>query len=146
MRRKGRGMSFHSSTRSSHPCRECGDVVKQSGKLYCSNRCQVDWQYRCYIDEWKRGVRSGVQKPYGVSNYVRRYLTEKFGEKCARCSWSQRHPITRRVPLQIEHVDGCWENCHEDNLMLLCPNCHALTETFGALNKGRGRAARYVKL
>lgn len=127
-------------------CRSCSGEVKSSGKIYCSNRCQQEQQFRRYIDEWKSGVRSGLQAPYGVSNYVRRYLVEKYGEKCGRCGWAERHPITGRVPLQIEHIDGCWSNCCEDNLMLLCPNCHSLTPTFGALNKGRGRAARYEKL
>ncbi len=26
-----------------------------------------------------------------------------------------------------------------ENLRLLCPNCHALTDTFGALNRGKGK-------
>ena len=34
----------------------------------------------------------------------------------------------------LPHIDG---NNEESNLQLLCPNCHSLTPTFGALNKKR---------
>ena len=32
----------------------------------------------------------------------------------------------------------------EDNLEVLCPNCHSLTETYGSLNKN-GRKERRIK-
>ncbi len=59
-----------------------------------------------------------------------------------RCGWCERNPATGRVPLELEHVDGDWRNARPENLLLLCPNCHALTPTFKALNKGRGREPR----
>jgi hypothetical protein len=46
------------------------------------------------------------------------------------------------VPVEVEHIDGDWRNNRVENLKLLCPNCHALTATFRALNRGRGRAKR----
>ena len=42
----------------------------------------------------------------------------------------------------MEHIDGNSENNNIENLELLCPNCHSLTPTFGALNKGKGRKNR----
>ena len=59
-----------------------------------------------------------------------------------KCGWSERNPITKKVPIQMEHIDGNSENNSIENLELLCPNCHSLTPTFGALNKGRGRKNR----
>ena len=38
---------------------------------------------------------------------------------------------------EIHHIDGNHYNNEESNLQLLCPNCHSLTPTFGALNKKR---------
>jgi len=50
--------------------------------------------------------------------------------------------IKHESELQIEHVDGNPYRHKEENLTLLCPNCHSLTATFGGLNKGHGRKYR----
>ncbi len=65
-----------------------------------------------------------------------------MGEKCTRCGWNERHPVTGKLPIEVEHIDGNWTNNDPSNLTLLCPNCHALTSTFRALNRGKGREKR----
>jgi 5-methylcytosine-specific restriction endonuclease McrA len=62
-----------------------------------------------------------------------------------RCGWDEIHPITNKVPIQLDHIDGNSENNSLQNLRLLCPNCHSLTPTFGILNKGNGREWRRLK-
>ena len=79
-----------------------------------------------------------------VDNY-RRYLIYKYGEKCMECGWDKKNPVTNNVPIQLDHIDGNSDNNSLDNLKLLCPNCHSLTPTFGALNKGNGRELRRLK-
>lgn len=81
----------------------------------------------------------------GVSKHVLRYISEKYGEKCTICGWNKRNVITNRVPLEVDHVDGDSENNCEDNLRLICPNCHSLSENFRNLNRGRGRVWRMLK-
>lgn len=66
----------------------------------------------------------------------------KIGEKCSMCGWNKRHPITHKVPLEIDHIDGNADNNKETNIRLICPNCHALTPHFRNLNRGRGRKWR----
>lgn len=39
-----------------------------------------------------------------------------------------RVQIPLSAPLEIEHIDGNALNNKEDNLILLCPNCHSLTK------------------
>ncbi|MFF7307867.1 HNH endonuclease signature motif containing protein [Streptomyces sp. NPDC008137] len=34
------------------------------------------------------------------------------------------------ITLQIDHINGDWRDNREENLRYLCPNCHALTETW----------------
>jgi 5-methylcytosine-specific restriction endonuclease McrA len=41
--------------------------------------------------------------------------------------------------------DGNSENNLEENLRLLCPNCHSLSPNFRNLNKGYGRKWRVNK-
>ena len=63
------------------------------------------------------------------------------------CNWNMVNQTTGLVPIQLEHIDGDSDNNDLKNLKLLCPNCHSLTPTFGALNKnGRdSKRKRYRK-
>lgn len=52
-------------------------------------------------------------------------------ESCKNTTW-----LDELIPLELEHIDGNNKNNIKDNLLLLCPNCHAKTSTY------RGRNAR----
>jgi Zn finger protein HypA/HybF involved in hydrogenase expression len=81
----------------------------------------------------------------GASSHIRRYLFLKFGNKCCECSWCEINTLTGKVTLEVEHIDGDYKNNREENLKLLCPNCHSLTPTYRALNRGKGRHLRTAR-
>lgn len=54
-------------------------------------------------------------------------------DRCALCGTAP-HWRDRPLPLEVDHQDGDWRNNRLENLRLLCPNCHAVTDTY------RGRA------
>ena len=110
-----------------------------SGNKFFSVQCQRDLEYKLYIERWLQGLETGNRGHVQVSNHVRRYLVEKHGEKCQKCGWAARNIRTGRIPITISHINGDWTDSREENLELLCPNCHSLTPTYGALNKGKGR-------
>jgi hypothetical protein len=103
-------------------------------------RCQRAYERRAVVARFLRGEHPAFS--WTGRSFIRSYLIETRGERCERCGWCERHPTTRRVPLELEHEDGDWRNNAPENLVLLCPNCHALTPTFKALNKGNGRGER----
>lgn len=123
-------------------CRTCKKETARPSYTYCSNMCQKAYQYQIYIDRWKSGAETGLIALGVVSNHVKKYLREKYGNKCCICGWASINPITATVPLVADHIDGNWRNNTEDNLRLICPNCDSLTSTYAALNKGKGRPQR----
>lgn len=94
------------------------------------------------ISTWKATPVTGITKAGHVSGYVRRYIREKFDNRCTKCGWKETNSFHGNVPTQIEHIDGNPFNNNEDNLTILCPNCHSLTRSYGAYNIGSGRAIR----
>lgn len=115
-------------------CKNCGKDINGS-RTFCCIKCQRDYEYKTYITRWKAGLENGLRGKYSISNYIRRYLFEKHGNRCEKCGWGEINPTTGLIPLQIHHIDGNALNNTEGNLQLLCPNCHSLTENFGSRNK-----------
>jgi len=125
-------------------CVFCGKELLASGKQkkYCNHKCQFLSQNHKRIKSWKDGIISGLTKNGVVTPFVKNYLTSKRGDKCERCGWSEINPSTGKVPIEANHIDGNWQNNTEENIELICPNCHSLTSTYRSLNKGHGRSRR----
>lgn len=123
-------------------CLNCGKELNDTRKKYCNNICQTEYQYKEWVIRWKEGKESGLRGEYGISAHLKRYLFEKFNNKCCICGWGKMNPYSQTIPLEIDHIDGDFRNNTENNLQLLCPNCHSLTSTYKGANKGQGRKDR----
>ena len=104
---------------------------------FCSRDCQSLWH-------WENTTKPSIERGEATHHSVfvlKKYLIEKFGEKCFDCptgnTWQDK-----RLVLQLEHADGNSDNNMPSNLKLLCPNCHSQSEFFGC--KGQGN--RYKKI
>ena len=128
-------------------CLQCNKLTKNP--IFCSIKCKNQYTYEENIRKWKNskfdGSKSGGN---AISNFIRRYLFEKFDNKCPICGWCKKNTITNKIPLEVHHIDGKFKNNKEENLILLCPNCHSLTLNYGSLNEGNGAYERlkYFKL
>lgn len=52
-------------------------------------------------------------------------MKEKRCESCGSTEW-----LNQPIPLEIHHRSGDSQDNRWENLPILCPNCHALTENF----------------
>ena len=128
----------------SHTCLNCGKELKNKGK-FCSQECQNEYKYKEFVKDWKNGATNGVDNGGYVKNHLRRYLLEKNNECCEKCGCNLKNPYTGRSILQVHHKDGDCYNNVEDNLELLCPNCHHMTENFGSRNGNSTRSDKRTK-
>lgn len=75
-------------------------------------------------------------RPYGTAELKRRLIEEGLKEACCE-SCAQDQWQNASIPLELHHVNGDSEDNRLDNLKLLCPNCHALTDNYRGRNIGR---------
>lgn len=87
------------------------------------------------LDNWIANPTTVFNKNGLCPKFIKDFFRAIFGDKCQLCSWSHKNPVTNKVPLEMNHIDGNGFNNKLDNLQLICPNCHSLTPNFKALNK-----------
>ncbi len=82
---------------------------------------------------------------YGRSHLKRRLIGEGilkyecfFNDCPTRQSLIWRNTV---VVLQLDHINGVFNDNRLENLRFLCPNCHSQTETFS----GKNRKTKHVK-
>lgn len=66
-----------------------------------------------------------------------------FEHKCQRCGLCEWEGVD--IPLELDHIDGQHFNNELSNLRLLCPNCHALTDTYRAKNRRTVRSVKEIE-
>lgn len=128
--------------------KECSGQTRGMVYKYCSSKCQHEYLRREFIEKWKKGEVDGTTcNGFSVSIHIRHYLLEKNNYKCEKCGFSGVNPYTNNTVLQIHHIDGDSSNNKEENLQVLCPNCHAMTDNFGSRNKNatKGRTQYFGK-
>lgn len=56
-----------------------------------------------------------------------------FDHKCYNCQ--KKEWLGQPIPIELHHKDGNRTNNNLTNLIILCPNCHALTHNYRGKNK-----------
>ena len=59
-------------------------------------------------------------------------VKEKRCERCGRTEWEGNE-----IPLELHHINGIHNDNRIENLQILCPNCHALTDNYSGKSSKR---------
>lgn len=146
----------------------CGNIAKfkgmRTGKLICeesSNKCEANKTknsnsvklanatgkrkppiYKDFPEETKRRMNWNKNNhkadfTYDGKGSHKIVLIKERGHKCESCGLSEW--LCEPIPLELEHKDGDNRNQTKENLLILCPNCHAKTKFYRGRNKNNGK-------
>ena len=138
-------------------------AVKESGSirqvLQKLNLREAGGNYQCAKDRikklnldtshfhgmaWNKGKKLPKRNPIETylvedrlvqsNNLKKRLINEGLKEhKCENCGITEWNG--QPTPIELDHIDGNRYNNTLQNLRILCPNCHAQTETYRGKNK-----------
>lgn len=114
-------------------CLLCDKPLIKGQTQFCCHNHALQYQSQQRIKNQLDGKDEG-QSGTGIKKFIRKYLLEKSNYKCEKCGQGERNPYSGNIPLEIHHIDGNYKHNTLDNLQVLCPNCHSLTDTYKSLN------------
>ena len=117
-------------------CNKEYKVGKNSTGKFCCNECCVEYK----LKQTDMLIESG----FNVSHRKFKSYLMRHHNKCMNpdCKWNwdgDNNPI-----LELHHKDGNHNNNTLENCLLLCPNCHSLTDNYKFKN-GHISTRRYRK-
>ena len=80
-------------------------------------------------------VKDSSYQSYKLKN---RLLKEGLKERRCECCGLEKW-LDSSIPLELHHINGDNKDNRLENLQLLCPNCHALTDSYRGKNNKSGK-------
>lgn len=115
-------------------CKQCNNPTNKPE--FCCLECKESFK----LQSWLNGTLIHSNKYMNTPVFIKNYFLKINKNCCSLCGFSGVNIKTNNSILQIDHIDGNANNNSKENLRLICPNCHAMTPNYGALNKNSGRS------
>ncbi len=141
-------------------CLECNKELEyeKRNNLFCSRECCHNYRYKnplikCCTVCGKPQKRVCVCKECLDKETFLKFINNKLNpvmsqarrimlfinDKCQTCGWNSINEFTNKIPLELHHKSRARKNNFYNNLEILCPNCHSLTNNFRFNLKGNKR-------
>ena len=142
------GPSQVSHGRKKGRCEICSKPVNPAS-TYCGMECKATVDAIEFGERWATDGPVGVVKATDLkkgqfTGTARRFLLlHKAGGCCERCGWTHDYWTQGKAlpALEVHHADGNFTNNKLENLLVLCPNCHAIADRETPVSSGDGRWA-----
>ena len=76
-------------------------------------------------------VKNSLASWNTIKRYIHKYNLKEYKCEICGCDGNWQGGV---ISLELDHINGDHEDNRLENLRFLCPNCHALTPTYGAKN------------
>jgi hypothetical protein len=115
---------------------------KNARMCSCGNKCSN--RHNKYCDQCiKNRIYTTSSLCEAKTDKTRRAAIIRLsGHVCSVCKNSEWNG--KKIPLEVDHINGDASNNSCENLRVICPNCHAQTTTYKGKNKGKSKRNFFV--
>ncbi|MFA5572293.1 MAG: hypothetical protein WDA42_04235 [Candidatus Bathyarchaeia archaeon] len=107
-------------------------------QVCCTQQCAADYKAKKLFQTiTETGVFYPKDDTPKNSRFVRKYLIQKYGNKCMICNQSGDDWCGKPITLIIDHINGDSRDWQIDNIQMICPNCDSQLSTYKGRNKGK---------
>lgn len=132
--------TFRRGTAKKGKCKNCGKefiLYLSHYGIYCSNKCQQEYQSKQRYNLILNGDPSIMRANYSPKPF-KKFILQEQQNKCAICGISP-HWNNKELIFILDHIDGHASNNKRDNLRCICPNCDSQLDTYKSKNKNGER-------